>query len=176
VKFILTPFEGLYEINLNKIGDSRGWFKRTYDINLFSMNIPNFKGDWKQMNHSYSEKRHTWRGLHYQISPFQESKLVRCVKGSIIDYALDLRRESSTYLKVFKINLSSKNGKTLYIPKGFAHGYFTLEDNTELIYLVDEFYNPNYEKGVRFDDKKICLNLPFKPEIISEKDKSHKSL
>lgn len=171
-----TSFSGLFEIELSKNGDSRGWFMRTYDFRIFESHIPGFKNTWMQMNHSYSENKYTWRGLHFQRQPFQETKLVRCIKGSVIDYVLDLREESSTYMKIYSVELSSVNNKMLYIPKGFAHGFLTLEDNTEMMYLHDEYYNPNFEEGVRFNDEKINLDLPFTPNFISLKDQNHKNL
>ena len=171
-----TNFNGLYEIQLKNNEDTRGWFMRTYDADLFKENIKDFSNEWKQINHSFSSQKGTFRGLHYQEAPFQESKCVRCLSGAVIDYALDLRKNSETYLHVFEIELSAKNRKMIYIPKGFAHGFFTLEDNTELIYMHDEFYNPNYERGVYFQDKRIKTLINIAPIIMSEKDKNYKNL
>jgi dTDP-4-dehydrorhamnose 3,5-epimerase len=126
------------------------------------------------MNHSFSEKKGTWRGFHFQVHPFQETKLIRCVQGRIFDYVLDLRKESSTFLKIFNIELSKENQKMLFIPKGFAHGFLTLEDNSELIYLHDEYYKSEFEKGIRYNDPLICLDV--RPMIISDRDKNHNLL
>jgi dTDP-4-dehydrorhamnose 3,5-epimerase len=176
MKFIDTGFEGLYEIHLEKKGDDRGWFMRTFDQNLFKVNIPSFSGKWMQMNHSFSSEKYTWRGFHFQKEPYQETKLVRCIRGSVLDCVLDLRETSGTFLKVFQIELSLENNKMLFIPKGFAHGFLSLEDNSELIYLHDEFYQPEFEDGVRFDDIKIKFQLPVYPKVISDRDKKHKAL
>lgn len=171
-----TSFVGLYEIILEPKGDDRGWFVRTFDEKIFKKYIPSFGSTWKQMNHSFSSSKYTWRGFHYQESPFQESKLVRCIRGSVLDCVIDLRKNSKTYLKTFQLELSSENGKMLFIPKGFAHGFFTLEDNVEITYLHDQFYKPDFEKGIRFNDPKIDFVLPFPPRVISERDKNHLNL
>jgi dTDP-4-dehydrorhamnose 3,5-epimerase len=128
------------------------------------------------MNHTFNASKHTWRGFHYQKSPYEESKVVRCTSGKVLDCVLDLRVNSQTYLQTYQCELSSSNGVMLFIPKGCAHGYITLEDNTELVYMHDEFYNPEYELGVRFDDKKINFSLPIQPKVISERDKNHQEL
>jgi dTDP-4-dehydrorhamnose 3,5-epimerase len=128
------------------------------------------------MNHSFNSEKYTWRGFHYQNPPFQETKAIRCVQGKVLDCVLDLRADSKTYLKVFQVELSVENNKMLFIPKGFAHGFLTLEDNSELIYLHDEFYQPEFEDGVRFDDIKINFQLPIYPKVISDRDKKHKAL
>jgi dTDP-4-dehydrorhamnose 3,5-epimerase len=171
-----TEFEGLYVIHLEKKGDDRGWFMRTFDRNIFSKNIKGYHSEWKQMNHSFNSEKYTWRGFHYQNPPFQETKAIRCVQGKVLDCVLDLRADSKTYLKVFQVELSVENNKMLFIPKGFAHGFLTLEDNSELIYLHDEFYQPEFEDGVRFDDIKINFQLPIYPKVISDRDKKHKAL
>lgn len=176
MKFIKTNFEGLYEIHLEKKGDDRGWFMRMFDNNLFKDNIPNFTGSWMQMNHSFSSDKYTWRGFHFQKEPYQETKVVRCIRGAVLDCVLDLRETSDTFLRVFQIQLSSNNNIMLYIPKGFAHGFLTLKDNSELIYLHDEFYQPEFEDGVCFDDVKIKFQLPVFPKVISDRDKKHKKL
>jgi dTDP-4-dehydrorhamnose 3,5-epimerase len=170
MKFNHTSFDGLYEIHPLPLEDERGFFMRTFDIKLFSSSIPSFQGNFVQVNHSSNKFKHTWRGLHLQRFPFEESKFIRCVKGKIIDVVVDVRKDSATYLKSFQIELSEENKIMLYIPKGFAHGFLTLEDNCEVIYMVDEFYNPNSETGIRYDDKSLDLKLPFKPKIISKRD------
>jgi dTDP-4-dehydrorhamnose 3,5-epimerase len=174
--FTETPISGLFEIELEEKGDERGWFMRFFDSELFKKNIQDFDSDWKQMNHSYNALKYTWRGFHYQEMPYQETKIVRCVRGAVLDCVLDLRESSNTYLKSFQLELSSANKKMLYIPKGLAHGYLTLENDVELLYLHDEFYNPEFERGVRFDDIKITFELPLNPVVISERDKNHANL
>jgi dTDP-4-dehydrorhamnose 3,5-epimerase len=176
MNFLETPIKDLFEIHTIRNGDERGWFMRTFDLKQFQSNISNFKNQWVQMNHSFSSQKYTWRGFHFQLPPYQETKLVRCVNGSVLDYVLDLRRNSDTYLKIFSIELSSDNGIMLYIPRGCAHGFLTLEDNSELVYLHDEFYSPEFESGVKFNDKKINCTLPFEPLIISQRDRNHPNL
>lgn len=171
-----TDFEGLYLINLDKKGDERGWLMRTFDLNIFASKIKGYNSVWKQMNHSFNAEKYTWRGFHFQKPPFQEAKLVRCVQGSVLDCVLDLREDSTTYLRVFQVELSQENCKMLFIPKGFAHGFLTLKDNTSLVYLHDEFYMPEYESGVRYNDQKIKFSLSMNPKIISVRDKNHKDL
>ena len=102
-----------------------------------------------------------------------ETKLVRCISGAIIDYVIDIRDQSKTFLQTYNVELTSENKKMLLIPTGFAHGFFTLEDNTELVYLHDQFYNPSYEGGFYYADPKIKLTLPFEPVIVSDRDLNH---
>lgn len=169
-----TNFDGLFLIKPNVLRDSRGWFMRTYSKDLFIDNIHNISLNWVQMNHSFSKEKGTWRGFHFQQSPFQESKLIRCINGRVLDCAIDLRIGSKTFLKIFKTELSSENKNMVYIPKGFAHGFLTLEENSELIYLHDEYYHPEVESGINFKDP--LINFDIKPEFISERDKSHNFL
>jgi dTDP-4-dehydrorhamnose 3,5-epimerase len=176
MNFIETEIEGLFVIKPTTIEDNRGWFMRTYSEDIFQKNIQNFPEKWIQMNHSFSREINTWRGFHFQIPPFQETKLVRCVSGGIIDFVIDLRKNSKTFLKNYKIELSAKNQKMIYIPKGFAHGFITLETNTELIYLHDQYYNPEYESGIRFDDPFLQIDLGIQPEHVSQRDLTHKLL
>jgi len=176
MKFINTDFDGLYVIELNLFEDDRGWFARTFDINVFKETIPNFKGNWKQTNHSHNTKKGTFRGLHFQKPPFQETKLIRCISGSVIDYALDLRKESKSFLKVFKIELNSENNKMILIPSGFAHGFLTLKDNSDLLYYHDEFYNSKYDSGIHFQDPLIRDKIDIQPLIVSKKDLEYKKL
>jgi len=176
MKIFKTPIEGLLKFELEKKGDERGWFMRFFDEKLFSEALPGYRLEWKQMNHSFSKQKYTWRGFHFQKEPYQEIKVVRCIRGAVLDCVLDLRETSDTYLKVFQVELSAANNRMLYIPKGCAHGFLTLDDNSELIYLHDEFYQPEYEDGVRFDDFKINFQLPVYPKVISDRDKKHNPL
>lgn len=171
MNFTQTPLKGSYIVSINPIGDSRGWFARTYCKNEFS-NIGHNK-EWVQINHSFTSLKGTIRGLHFQQKPFTEIKLLRCISGSVFDVIVDLRKDSPTFLKWFGVELSAENKKMLYIPEGFAHGFQTLENNTELIYHHSEFYNAEAEAGLMFDD--IVLNIQWPLEIaeISERDKKH---
>ena len=176
MNFLETMFDDLLIIEPKYIQDERGWFMRTFSEDLFKENIPNFSSKWLQMNHSFSKEKNTWRGFHFQLPPYQESKLVRCVNGAIMDYVIDLRKNSKTFLKNFKVELSAENKKMIYIPKGFAHGFITLVSNTELIYTHDQFYNPAFESGIRFDDPLIQINLDEEPKHLSQRDLNHKLL
>jgi len=176
MKFIQTAFKDLFIIEPTVLQDDRGWFMRTFDVHLFKENIPGFEGEWKQMNHSHNVQKGTFRGLHFQKPPFQEIKCIRCVSGAVIDYALDLRKESDTFLKVFQIELSAENKKMVVLPKGFAHGFFTLQNHSDLVYLHDQFYTSEYDAGVYFQDELIKDLIDISPNILSEKDKNYQRL
>lgn len=176
MEFESTEIQDLFVIHLKMIGDDRGWFMRTFSEDVFRENIPGFKCKWVQMNHSFNAEKGTWRGLHYQKPPYQETKVVRCISGALIDYVVDLRKNSPTFLNSYTVELSAENKKMLYIPKGFAHGFLTIENNTELVYLHDEFYTQECEVGLRYDDTLIQLELASPIIHISEKDKNHKLL
>ncbi len=171
MNFIDTELQGLYLIELNILKDDRGLFARTYCKNEFAS--IGFAKEFVQMNHSINNKRGTLRGMHFQLPPVQETKLIRCVVGKVFDVAIDLRKGSETYLKWFGAELSKDNMKMIFIPEGFAHGFITLEDNTELIYCHTEFYNPAFESGIRHDDSTINIQWPIEAVIISEKDKNY---
>jgi dTDP-4-dehydrorhamnose 3,5-epimerase len=174
--FQKTEIDGLFIIQPKFFGDDRGWFMRTFSEDLFQQNIENFNSKWVQINHSFSKEKGTWRGLHFQNAPFQETKLIRCIAGKVIDYVLDIRKDSDTFLKSFSIELSEENKKMIFIPKGLAHGFLTLENNSQLIYLHDEYYNTKFEDGIRFNDSLINLEIRFSPIVVSERDKNHKLL
>jgi dTDP-4-dehydrorhamnose 3,5-epimerase len=128
--------------------------------------------NWVQANLSLSERRGTLRGLHYQVAPYQEAKLMRCVRGGIYDVIVDLRPESPTYKQWLSVELTADNRKALYIPEGFAHGYQTLADNTEVLYPVSQFYTPGAERGIRWNDPTFAIEWPTTETLIlSEKDK-----
>lgn len=172
--FTKTKLEGIFVIEPEKEEDSRGFFARTFekkqfdemrlDINLFQNNI------------SFNKKKGTLRGMHYQLPPYEETKIVRCTRGSIYDVIIDLRENSETYLKWFGVELNQDNHKMLYIPKGFAHGFLTLEDDTEVFYHMSDCFVSEYARGIRWDDKKIQITWPENPSIISENDRSYKNL
>ena len=164
--FTESKLKGAFVIDINKLEDDRGFFGRTWCAN--EMEAHGLKSDIKQVNMSLSLKRGTLRGLHYQNDPFQETKLVRCTKG-----AIDLRKDSPTYKQWDGVELNDRNYKMLYVPEDFAHGFLTLEDNTEVTYLVSQFYTPGAEAGIRWDDPAFGLEFPITPIFISDKDKSH---
>jgi dTDP-4-dehydrorhamnose 3,5-epimerase len=152
--------------------DERGWFYEAYN------NLDN-KIDvvFLQDNHSFSKKKGTVRGLHLQLPPYEQSKLVRVLRGSILDIVVDLRKDSESYLSSNSILLDSIDKKALFIPKGFAHGFVTLEDNTEVYYKVDNTYSVEHEITIRFDDSELGIHYGDKEDfIISEKDKNGMSL
>jgi dTDP-4-dehydrorhamnose 3,5-epimerase len=172
--FSETNLSGAYLINLEKREDERGFFSRFFCKKEFNQNKLN--GEIVQINNSFSINKGTFRGLHFQNAPMSEEKIVRCVSGSLLDIIVDMREESITYLKHFKVELSSSNRNALFVPKGFAHGFLTLEDNTEAFYLTTQFYSPEHESGLRYDDPKLNISLPFEPLHITDKDKNWKLL
>jgi len=171
MNFIETEIKDLFVVELNKIGDERGFFARTWCEKEFA--DKNLTSKMLQANTSYSKEKGTLRGLHYQVSPHEEAKLMRCIKGAIFDVAVDLRPDSKTYKKWFGIELTESNRKMLFIPEGFAHGYQTLVENTEAFYMSSAFYAPEAERGLRWNDPAIGINWPVTEELnITEKDQS----
>ena len=170
---IFTPTEmaGSFVIDVDPFTDERGWFARFYCKNEFKK-IGHSK-EWVQLNHSSTNKRGTIRGMHFQNRPFSEIKMVKCIAGSIYDVIIDLRNGSSTFLHWFGIILSAENKKMLYIPEGFAHGFQCLEDKCELIYHHSEFYTPEAEAGIPFDDPKINIQWPLPTTNLSVRDRNH---
>ena len=168
--FKKTALKDAWIIDLNKLTDERGFFARSFCIKEFEDH--GIKFPIAQSNVSYNYKKQTLRGMHYQLEPHGEAKLVRCTKGSIHDVIIDVRSDSPTYGKWIGVELSEKNYRMLYVPEGFAHGFITLEDETEVTYQVSEFYTPGAEQGIRWDDPAFSIEWPLDPKIISEKDKS----
>ncbi|MBX2939238.1 MAG: dTDP-4-dehydrorhamnose 3,5-epimerase [Ferruginibacter sp.] len=168
--FEQTILKGNYIIQPEPKGDERGWFMRTYCKELFKQ-IGHEK-EWVQMNHSNSAQKGIVRGLHFQFPPQAEIKLVRCVQGSVFDVAVDLRRSSPTFLKWVGVELSAINKKMMYIPEGFAHGFQTLSENTELIYLHTAPYTPQSEGGLLYNDPAIEIHWPEAVTQVSERDLS----
>jgi dTDP-4-dehydrorhamnose 3,5-epimerase len=169
--FTPIPLTGAYLIDLEKKGDARGFFARAFCENEFREH--DLACHFCQLNNSLSAQKGTLRGMHYQLVPKAESKLVRCVRGSLYDIILDLRLSSPTFGHSYGAELSAQNRRMMYVPKGFAHGFLTLADDTETIYFVDEFYSPEHERGIRYDDPKFKLPWPEVPAVISDKDKNH---
>lgn len=171
MKFIETNLSGSYVIELDKLEDDRGFFARIFCKNEFG--ALGLNSEIVQINNSFSAVKGTLRGMHYQLQPKAEDKIVRCIRGSLYDVIIDLRENSSTFGKWFGIELSAENRKMLYVPKGFAHGFITLENDTEVFYLVTEYYTPEYERGIRWNDPKFNINWPIIPTNISDKDRNH---
>lgn len=158
-------------IEIEKRTDSRGFFARTWCKNEFEAHGLNTR--FVQANVAYSEKKGTLRGLHYQIAPYEEAKLIRCTRGAVYDVIIDIRKSSPTYMRWIGVELTENNYKILYVPEGFAHGYQTLQDNTEVIYQVSQFYTPNAEQGVRWNDLAFNIDWPeTENRIIHEKDQT----
>lgn len=170
--FAETPLRGAYVIELEKRGDERGFFARAFCEREFAAH--GLATRFVQVNNSLSAARGTLRGMHYQLSPKAETKLVRCIRGALLDVVLDLRRGSPSFGKSFAVELSAENRRTLYVPKGFAHGFLTLQDDTEAFYFVDEFYAPETERCIRWNDPRFALPWPHPPAVISDKDRNQK--
>jgi dTDP-4-dehydrorhamnose 3,5-epimerase len=168
--FTPTPLLGAYLIDLEKKGDDRGFFARTFCENEFSER--NLVRHFCQVNNSLSAQKGTLRGMHYQLPPKAETKIVRCIRGALFDMIVDLRDGSPTFGKSFGAELSAENRRMMYVPKGFAHGFLTLADDTEAFYFVDEFYAPDHERCIRFNDPKFAFQWPAAPTVISDKDKN----
>lgn len=173
---IFTELEckGVYLIKLEKQEDNRGFFARSWDKTIFEEN--GIRSSFVQNNISFNSIKGTVRGLHYQALPYEEAKLVRCTRGKAYEVFVDIRRDSKTYLKWEGVELSSKEMTSLYVPEGFALGFQTLEDNTELFYQMSQFYKPEYARGIIWNDKKLKITWPIKMTVISEKDSSLPSL
>jgi dTDP-4-dehydrorhamnose 3,5-epimerase len=166
--FLETPLRGAYVIELEKHEDERGFFARSWCSEEFTA-----KGlDTRQVqcNVSFNKKKGTLRGLHYQLPPHAETKLVRCTRGALYDVIVDLRSDSPTFLKWFGVDLTAGNHRMLYIPKRFAHGFQTLEDGTEIFYQMSEFYAPEAARGLRWNDPRLAITWPEDDRIISQKD------
>ncbi|MCX5663063.1 MAG: dTDP-4-dehydrorhamnose 3,5-epimerase [Planctomycetota bacterium] len=167
-----TPLQGAFTIDLEKRGDARGFFARMFCREEFKKH--GLKTEFVQVNNSLSADQGTLRGLHYQLAPEAEVKVVRCVRGALWDVILDLRKESATFGKWFGAELTAENRRMMYCPEGFAHGFITLTPDTEAIYLVSAFYAPDKERGVRHNDPRFDVRWPIAPVVISDKDKAHR--
>lgn len=166
-----TPLAGAFVIELEKRGDDRGFFARVFCENEF--NRQGLATRFVQVNNSLSADLGTLRGMHYQLAPRAETKLIRCIRGALWDVILDLRPDSPTFGESFGQELTADNRRMMYVPKGFAHGFVTLTSDTEAFYFADEFYAPELERGVRWDDPRFAIAWPAKPVVISDKDRSH---
>jgi len=166
--FTKTKIEGVFIITQEQRIDKRGYFSRIFaKEELKKIGIP---FEIAHINRSLTFDKGTVRGMHYQIRPKQEDKIVQCINGKVFDVALDLRKESKTYGKWIGEELSGKNRKMLLLPKGVAHGFQTLEKNSLVEYFVSQYYSPTHERGIRFDDSAFKIKWPIKKAILSEKD------
>jgi len=172
--FTETTLAGAYIIDLEKIEDERGFFARSWCEREFDAH--GFDSRLVQCNVSFSKKRGTLRGLHYQAAPHEETKLVRCTKGSLFDVIVDLRKDSPTFLKWVGVKLTAANRRMLYIPKRFAHGFQTLENQTEIFYQMSEFFYQDAARGIRWDDPSIAVAWPRAERTISKRDQAYTDL
>lgn len=168
MKFNKTPLKGAFTIDLEKIGDDRGFFARVFCSNEFSNQ--GLIDSFMQINNSLTRDKGTLRGMHFQLPPSAEVKVVRCIQGALFDVILDLRPDSPSFGKWYGDTLSAENRRMMYVPKGFAHGFITLEEDTEAFYLAGAPYAPDLERGIRYNDPKFNIEWPIEPIIISEKD------
>jgi dTDP-4-dehydrorhamnose 3,5-epimerase len=165
-----APLSGLKLIQPDKFDDSRGYFMKPFEKKVFAQQGIDF--NIAQVNHSFNLAKGTLRGLHFQVEPFSQDKLVFCAKGRVFDVAVDLRKSSGTYGNWFGVELSEFNNQVIYIPKGFAHGYETLEDNSEVLYYIDGEYSKENEAGIRWNDPTLAIKWPLEPTVLSDKDRN----
>ena len=170
--FTETKLKGAFVIDLEKKGDARGFFARTFCRKEFE--TKGLKTQIAQANLSHNLVKGTLRGMHFQCDPFQEVKIISCPRGAIFDVIIDLRKKSSTYRQWIGVELSEDNHRMLYVPEDFAHGYLTLRDDTSTAYFVTQFYAPNSELGVRYNDPAYGIQWPAKvvPRMVTDKDRN----
>jgi dTDP-4-dehydrorhamnose 3,5-epimerase len=163
-----TTLKGAFVIEMEKFEDKRGFFARAWSRKEVEAN--GLISRVAEINISFSKRRGTLRGMHYQVAPYEQVKLVRCTAGAIYDVIIDMRLDSPSYRKWTGVELTAENYRMLYVPEHFAHGFQTLEDTTEVTYQVSQFYSPESERGVRYDDPVFQVEWPLPVEVISEKD------
>lgn len=168
MKFMSTPLKDAYILDLNKIEDDRGFFARIFCVE--KMGALGMQTDIVQINLSHNLRKGVVRGLHYQVEPAPEAKLMRCIRGAIFDVIVDMRPDSPTYLQWFGIELSADNRRALYVPPMFAHGYQALTDGAEVFYPTTGIYTPACERGLRHDDPALRIAWPLPPTEVSAKD------
>jgi dTDP-4-dehydrorhamnose 3,5-epimerase len=172
--FTETKLAGAFIIDLERREDSRGFFARAFCQNEFQAH--GLKPVIAQANVAHNKSKGTLRGMHFQYPPAAETKLVRCTRGAIVDIIVDLRPESRTYLQHVAVELNEDNQRALYVPERFAHGYQVLRDNTDTTYMVGEFYTPDAEGGLVYNDPRLALEWPLPVSIVSEKDQKFRLL
>ncbi len=171
MKFLPTPLAGAYVIELERLEDERGFFARSFCQEEFRKH--GLRPAIAQCNVSWNRKRGTLRGLHFQAAPHEEAKVVRCTRGAVWDVIVDLREGSPTRLRWHAQELSAENRLAFYVPEGFAHGFQTLTDDTEVLYQMSEYYHPALARGLRWDDPKIRIRWPLPEPMLSERDRSY---
>jgi dTDP-4-dehydrorhamnose 3,5-epimerase len=170
VKFTACPIRGVVLVALEPRGDERGFFARSFCAREFA--AAGLESAFVQANTSHTARLGTLRGMHYQLPPAAEVKLVRCVRGAVHDVVVDLRPDSPTFLRSFGARLDDRDRQMLYVPRGVAHGFISLTDDVELHYLVSAFYDPEQERGLRHDDPALAIDWPLAPSAVSAKDAS----
>jgi dTDP-4-dehydrorhamnose 3,5-epimerase len=166
MKIIDTKLSGVKIIRFNEFYDQRGVFFELFNFKEMELNF-----EIKQVNHSKSLKKHTFRGFHFQNPPYDQSKIVYCNRGHLLDFIIDINPYSTSYLSHISIELKESEYQSIYIPSGYAHGFLTLEDDTEITYFTNQYYSREHEVTIRYDDRSIAVNLKrFEPLIISDKD------
>jgi len=171
MRFVETVVAGVWVIEPERHEDDRGFFARTWDTTVFAERGLN--PAFVQSSVSYNYRRGTLRGLHYQIPPCAEAKLVRCTAGAVFDVAVDLRPDSETFRRWFGVELSAENGLGMYVPEGCAHGFLTLTDDSEISYQISEFWAPEAGRGVRWDDPAFGIKWPGEVVVINERDRTY---
>jgi dTDP-4-dehydrorhamnose 3,5-epimerase len=174
VIFTELRLKGVFAIDLEKLEDERGFFARSWCQREFEAHGLNPR--IVQCDISYNRRKGTLRGMHFQASPHEEAKLVRCSRGAIYDVVVDLRMNSRTFKQWVGVELTPENHRMVYVPEGLAHGFQTIEDDTEVFYQMSEFYRPEYARGVRWNDASIQIVWPLKPTNISDKDRAYPDL
>jgi len=169
--FTETDLKGAFVVDIEKHQDERGFFARSWCRREFEAHGLNPK--LAQCNISFNPHKRTLRGMHYQAKPFEEAKLVRCTRGSLHDVIVDLRSDSPSYKKSLGVVLTAENRRMLYVPQGFAHGFLTLENDTEVFYQISEFYMPESQRGFRWNDPAIAITWPAEVEFISDRDRNY---
>jgi len=167
--FTETDLKGAFVVEPERLADERGFFARTWCEREFQTHIGEVR--FVQCNISFNIRRGTLRGMHYQASPFEEARLVRCAMGAIYDVIIDLRPNSKSFKKWFAIELTAEDRRMLYIPKGFAHGFVTLQDRSEVFYQMSEFFRPEYARGVRWNDPAFSVDWPVEVRVMSQRDR-----
>lgn len=171
MKFTATALAGLLKIELDPIADERGFFARAFCADEFAtLGLPTH---FEQISLSRNIRAGTLRGMHFQKAPYAETKFIRCTRGSIFDVVVDLRRDSSTFCHWVGETLSAENGIALLVPPGFAHGFETLEDESDVLYQITPAYEPGFGDGVRFDDPAFAIRWPSAPIAMSERDAAY---
>ena len=169
-----TPIAGAWLLEIQPISDERGFFARSLCVDTLAAH--GLEGRMQQQSVSFNQRRGTLRGMHYEAAPHEEAKLVRVVRGRIFDVAVDLRPDSPTYRRWTGTELSAANGRALLIGKGMAHGFVTLEDDTDVLYQIDKIFEPGHGRGVRWNDPAFAIAWPVSPVVISERDATYPDL